>query len=76
MEDILQVYHRPYDAHSPQICMDEGSKPWLAAKREGEPMEPGKPARYDHEYERHGTVSVVVACEPLGGKRLVTVSKQ
>jgi hypothetical protein len=76
MEDVLEVYHRPYDARYPQVCMDEGSKQLLADKREGEPMESGKPARYDNEYERHGTASVFVACEPLGGKRVVKVSKQ
>lgn len=76
MEDVLEVYHRPYDARFPQVCMDEGSKQLLTDKREGEPMEPGKPARYDNEYERHGTISVFVACEPLGGKRLVKVCKR
>jgi hypothetical protein len=76
MEDVLEVYHRPYDARYPQVCMDEGSKQLLADKREREPMEKGKPERYDNEYERHGTVSVFVACEPLGGKRVVKVSKQ
>jgi hypothetical protein len=76
MEDLLEVYHRRYDVRYPQVCMDEGSKQLLADKREGEPMEPGKLAREDHEYERHGTISVFVACEPLGGKRLVKVSKR
>ena len=66
LEDILEVSHRPYDARDPQVCMDEGSKQLLAEKREEEPMEPGKPAHYDYEDERHGTVSVLVACEPLG----------
>jgi predicted DNA-binding protein len=56
--------------------MDEGCKQLLADKREGQPMAPGQPARYDNEYERHGTVSVFVACEPLEGKRLVKVSKR
>lgn len=73
---MLDVYHRPSDARFPHICMDEGSKQWLADKREGEPMEPGKPEREDHEYERHGTASVFVACEPVGGKRLINVSKR
>ncbi len=76
MEDVLQVYHRPYDARYAQVCMDEGSKQLLSDKREREPMEPGKPEHDDNEYERHGTVSVFVACEPLGGKRVVTVSKR
>lgn len=76
MEDVLDVYHRPYDARYPQVCMDEGSKQLLADKRERVPMEPGQPERYDNEYERQGTVSVFVAVEPLGGKRVVRVSKR
>lgn len=76
MEDVLDVYHRPYDARYPQVCMDEGSKQLLADKRERVPMEPGRPERYDNEYERQGTLSVFVAVEPLGGKRVVRVSKR
>lgn len=76
MEDVLDVYHRPYDPRFPQICMDEGSKQLLSNQREGEPMQQGKPERYDNEYERHGTMSVFVAVEPLGGKRLLQVSKR
>ena len=34
MEDILDVYHRLYDARYPQVCMDEGSKQLLSDKRE------------------------------------------
>jgi transposase/predicted DNA-binding protein len=76
MEDILDVYHLPYDPKRPQICMDEGSKQLLSDKRERLPMKKGKPERYDNEYQRHGTVSVFMACEPLAGKRVVTVSKR
>jgi DDE superfamily endonuclease len=73
---VLDVYHRPYDARFPQVCMDEGSKPVLSDKREGTPMQPGQPERYDNEYERHGTISVFVAVEPLSGKRQLRVSKR
>ena len=76
MEDILDVYHRPYDPKRPQVCMDEGSKQLLADKRERLPMEKGKPERYDNEYQRQGTVSVFMACEPLSGQRMVKVSKR
>jgi hypothetical protein len=76
MEDVLDVYHRPYDAHYPQVCMDEGSKQLLSDKREGSAMKPGTPERYDNEYERHGTMSVLVAVEPLAGKRVIQASKQ
>jgi hypothetical protein len=76
MEDILEVYHRPYDPRFPQIGMDEGSKQLLSDKREGTAMKPGQAERYDNEYERHGTVNVFVAVEPLCGKRLLRVSKR
>jgi DDE superfamily endonuclease len=76
MEDILDVYHLPYDPQRPQVCMDEGSKQLLADKPERLPMEPGKPERYDNEYQRQGTVSVFMACEPLSGQRIVLVSKR
>lgn len=76
MEDILEVYHRAYDARYPQVCMDEGSKQLLSDKREGMAMQPGKAERYDNEYERHGTLKVFVACEPLVGRRVVQLSKR
>jgi hypothetical protein len=76
MEDVLDVYHRPYDARFPQINMDEGSKQLLSDKREGEPMQAGRPARYDNEYERHGIINLFVAVEPLAGKRVIQVSKR
>lgn len=76
MEDVLDVYHRPYDARFPQVCMDEGSKQLLSDKREGTAMQPGLPERYDNEYQRHGTMNVFVAVEPLAGKRVIQVSKR
>lgn len=76
MEDILDVYHRGYDPRFPRFVWTRGSKQLLANKREGEPMQPGQSERYDNEYERHGTISVFVATEPLGGKRLLQVRKR
>jgi hypothetical protein len=76
MEDVLEVYQRPYDARFPQICMDEGSKQLLADTREPLPLEQGKPKREDYEYERKGVCSVFVASEPLAGKRVVKVSER
>ena len=49
MEDVLEVYTRPYDARFPQICLDEGSKQLLAETREPLPMQPGEPERIDSE---------------------------
>jgi hypothetical protein len=74
MEDVLEVYHRPYDPRFPKINMDEGSKQLLAEKRDPLPMEPGKVRREDSEYERRGTCSIFVAVEPLRGKRFLKVT--
>lgn len=76
MEDVLDVYTRPYDARFPQICLDEGSKQLLDETREPLPMKPGEPARFDSEYEREGTCSLFLACEPLTGKRFLQVREQ
>jgi hypothetical protein len=74
MEDVLDVYHRPYDPRFPQICMDEGSRQLLGEVREPIPMEPGKPKREDYEYEREGVFNIFTACEPLTGKYFFKVT--
>jgi hypothetical protein len=74
MEDVLDVYHRPYDPRFPQICMDEGSKQLLDEVREPIPMTSGKPKREDYEYEREGIFNIFGACEPLTGKYFFKVT--
>ena len=54
MEDVLEVYTRPYDPRRPQVCLDETSKQLVADTREPLPATPGQPARVDYEYERQG----------------------
>lgn len=76
MEDVLEVYTRPYDARFPQICLDEGSKQLLAETRDPLPVKPGEPKREDYEYEREGTCSLFLASEPLSGKRVVQVRER
>ncbi len=76
MEEVLAVYHRPYDERFPQVCLDEGCKQLLADTRERLPMQPGKPECYDYEYEREGVCSIFLACEPLAGRRFLQVSPQ
>ncbi len=76
MEDVLDVYKRPYDPKRPQICMDETSKQLLADTREPIPMKPGNPERYDYEYKRKGVANLFMFCEPLRGKRTVKVTEQ
>lgn len=67
MEDILEVYERPYDPAKPVVCLDEKPVPLLADVRERIPCEPGAPARVDYEYERNGSVNVFCAVEPKSG---------
>jgi hypothetical protein len=74
MEDVLEVYHRPYDAHRPLVCMDEASKQLIAEVREPLPAKPGSIAKHDSEYERRGTANLFMAIEPLAGKRTVQVT--
>lgn len=76
MEDVLEVYHRPYDPDRPQICLDETSKQLVAESRPSVPMRPGRCKRVDPEYRRCGVTSVFMLSEPLAGKRHVRVRSQ
>lgn len=76
MEDVLDVYHRPYDPQRPLVCMDESNKQLIAEVREPLPPKPGVVAKQDCEYERRGTANIFMAVEPLAGKRTVTVTDQ
>jgi transposase len=76
MEDVLDVYTRPYDPRYPQVCMDETSKQLLRDTRQPLPMEPGRAERHDYEYERGGVVNLFLFCEPLQGRRWVDVSER
>ena len=58
MEDVLDVYARPSTPPRPLVCFDEGGKEPHGESREPLPVTPGRPARYDTEYERHGTASL------------------
>ena len=76
MEEILYLYGLPYDPDYPLVCFDE--RPCVLHGEVVVPlqMEPGKPLRYDYEYERCGTCCLLVAFEPLTGFRMVEVSTQ
>jgi hypothetical protein len=76
MEDVLDVYTRPYDPRYPQVCMDEVSKQLLRDTRQSLPMEPGRIERQDYEYERGGVVNLFLFCEPLQGRRWVDVTER
>jgi len=76
MEDVLDVYQRPYDPRRPLICMDETSQQLLGEIRTPLPPLPGKSARYDAEYVRQGVANIFLFSEPLTGKRQVRVTAQ
>ena len=73
MEDILEVYHRPYDPKRPVVCLDEQPTQLIGETRRPIPVQPGQPARYDYEYERLGSATNFMLTEPLGGWRKVNV---
>lgn len=76
MEDVLDVYARPYDPRFPVICMDEASKQLVGEVREPLPLRPGDPLRIDSEYVRLGTCNLFMFCEPLRGFRTVRVTER
>jgi hypothetical protein len=76
MEDVLQVYQRPYDPDFPVVCLDETSKQLIGDVAPAMPLAPGKPALLDHEYERKGTCNLFMMCEPLRGWRHVKVTER
>ncbi len=76
MEDVLEVYKRPYDPKRPLVCMDEMPKQLLMDTRDPLPMLPGKPERLDYEYKRGGVADLFMLFEPLAGKRHIEITDQ
>jgi hypothetical protein len=74
MEKVLDVYRRPLDPLHPVVCMDESPKQLIGETRHPIPASPGQPARHDYEYCRRGVCNIFLACEPLAGKRMVTIT--
>jgi DDE superfamily endonuclease len=74
MEDVLDVYTRPYAARFPVVCMDEVAKQLLRDTRAPLPPAPGRLERVDYEYEREGVINCFLFCEPLMGRRWVDVT--
>ena len=68
MEDVLELYERPYDQQEPVVCLDEKPITLHADVRPASPAVPGREARRDNEYERCGTANVFCAVEPKAGR--------
>jgi hypothetical protein len=73
MEDVLDVYSRPYDAKVPVLCMDE--QPVQLVEEVRPPIAATKkhPKRVDYEYKRAGVANIFMFAEPLALWRHVSV---
>lgn len=76
MEQVLDIYEQSYDKKRPVVCFDERPCQLLSDVLMPIPMKPGRVERQDYHYKRHGTCAVLMAVEPLAGRRIVEVSKQ
>jgi hypothetical protein len=76
MEDVLEVYKRPYDPKRPVVCLDETSKQLIGEARSPVPAVPGQVTQYDYEYVRNGVANVFMIFEPLAGQRDVEVTER
>ena len=76
MEDVIEVYHLPYDARYPLVCMDESCKQLIGEVRSPIACAPGRPARMDDEYVRNGVAEIFLEVEPLAGRRHVAVTER
>jgi hypothetical protein len=74
MEDVLEVYTRPYDAAHPLVCMDETSKQQIMEVRQPVERAPGRAYRFDAEYKRNGVSNLFMFLAPLNGWRHVKVT--
>lgn len=75
MEDVLEIYQRPFDPAHPVVCMDEQPIQLHAEVREPISAQPGHPEKYDYEYARNGVVCGFMFTEPLGQWRRITLSE-
>ena len=75
MEDVLDVYHRPYDPERPVVCMDESSRQLVGEVTEPIGMSPNHVRLEDDEYVRQGVVEIFAEIEPLTGRQHVKVTE-
>ena len=76
MQDVLDVYKRPYDPRRPLVCFDETNEQLVAETRKALPSRPGRRRRYDYEYRRNGTANLFMMFQPLKARRHVKVTER
>ena len=72
MEDVLEVYARPYDKDYPVVCYDESPKQLVSEIRQSYIDRKGV-KHEDCEYKREGAAEIVMIVEPLGQHREVFI---
>lgn len=76
MEDVLEVYTRPYEAKHPLVTMDEKPVQLIGETRRRMKARPGQSERFDFEYKRNGVANLFMFFEPLAARRQVTVRER
>ena len=76
MEDVLALYAQPYDSRFPVVCFDESPYQLVGEVRQPHAPQPGKPQRYDYQYQRNGTCNLFMFFEPRTGWRHVEVTNR
>ena len=76
MEDVLELYEEPYDPKKPTVCFDELPYQMVAEKCTPLPQKPGRPQRYDYEYERKGMLNIFAFFEPKSGWRHLDITER
>ena len=76
MEDVLEVYVRPYEACRPVVCMDEPNKQLIGEVRQKNPARADQPELWEHEYVRNGVAQIFLEVKPLTGRRHVEAGER
>jgi len=76
MENVLATYEKPYDPSRPVVCMDEQPVQLVSETRQPIPATADHPKRIDYEYQRNGSASIFMFCEPLAGWRQATARQR
>lgn len=76
MENVLDVYQRPYDEKRPWVCFDESCKQLVKEIQLPLPPAPGQLERYNYQYERNGVANLFMFFEPLTGWRHIEVTER
>ena len=76
MENVLDVYKRPFDLNNPVVCMDESPKQLIGETKVSIKMGKNTEKRIDYEYKRNGVCNIFIANEPLAGKRYIKITER